>query len=83
MMDQDEFPLNPLIQTFLSPVPPAWSSSLSSPGKSHPHSHVPYLPLWQDDPTGHVPSQGEHDRHEMGHKGLVAATLLLAEDVNL
>lgn len=42
-----------------------------------------YLPWWQDDTTGHVPSQREHDRHEVRHKRLVAATLLLAEDVNL
>ena len=42
-----------------------------------------YLPWRQDDTTGHVPSQGEHDRHEMRYEWFVAATLLLAEDVNL
>lgn len=42
-----------------------------------------YLPWRQDDSTGHVPGQGEHDGHEMRYKGFVAATLLLAEDINL
>lgn len=53
-----------------------------APTPSH-SLYPPYLPWWQDDTTGHVPSQGEHDRHEVGHKRLVAATFLLAEDINL
>lgn len=55
----------------------------SAPSAPSHSLYPPYLPWRQDDTTGHVPSQGEHDRHEMGHKGLVAATFLFAEDVNL
>lgn len=42
-----------------------------------------YLVSCQVDPAGHVPGEGEHDWHEVTDKGLVSASLLLTQNIDL
>lgn len=41
------------------------------------------LVSWQSDSAGHVPSEREHDGHEVGDKWFVSASFLLTQDIDL